>query len=298
MVSANGVPITNIRIALTKRCNLACVYCHREGELPSNGVDREMSVEDIDTLLSVASDLGIRKVRFTGGEPLVRSDIVDIVRVASRHMDDVSISTNGVLLAPLATQLKEAGLNRANITLNTLSAATYKEITGTDAHADAVAGIEAAYEAGIRPIKINMVLMGCNKHEVRDMVSFLREGMVLQLIELISSKEDECGAFYQENVVDLTTYEAWLEDSALRIEERQKHRRKKYFIPQEVEVVRSMHNTTFCANCTSIRITSDGKIKKCLFDDHPTHGIEDFSDRDAVRDALLATIREKRPYWC
>ena len=296
MNAPNGMPITNIRISLTKRCNLKCFYCHREGELLHDGIPKEINTSEIDSILKASSDLGIDRVRFTGGEPLVRKDIVDVISVASKYMKDISLSTNGSLLAPIAKDLKEAGLNRINVTLNSLHPEVYASMVGADVFHDVIAGIEGAHDVGIAPIKINMVVVKRNYKEIPDMIDYLKDGMILQVIELIASRDGEKDSFYRENHVDLTPIESYLAERAVKIEERQKHKRKRYCLPKVVEVVRSMHNPTFCKHCNSIRVTSEGKVKKCLFN-NDLKPIDDFEDPGNVRRVLEKTILEKRPYW-
>jgi len=293
------LPIKVLRVALTQRCNLNCIYCHHEGECSQadNG-RKEISKEDIEDLLKVSKELGIKKVRFTGGEPLVRKDIVDIVDIASRYMDDVSISTNGTLLGEKVSELKEAGISRFNVTLNTLNEDTYESITGKNKLQDVKDGIEKTYEEGLFPIKLNVVVMKRNYPEIMDMIEFTKDGMVLQLIELISSKDEIDSEFYKENYVSLSKVEEYLEKKAEKIVEREKHRRKKYFVPQEVEIVRSMHNTVFCKNCMSIRMTSDGEIKNCIFRNDNLIKVKDFRDHEKLKDLLTESIRSKTPYWC
>ena len=185
------LPVKVLRVALTQRCNLNCVYCHHEGECSqSDNGKKEITKEDIEDLLKVTGELGIKKVRFTGGEPLIRKDIVDIVQIASKYMDDVSMSTNGTLLCEKVSELKEAGISRFNITLNTLDNETYSSITGKNKLQDVLDAIEKTYQEEIYPIKINMVIMQRNYREIKEMVKFTKEGMVLQLIELISAKDD------------------------------------------------------------------------------------------------------------
>jgi cyclic pyranopterin phosphate synthase len=254
-------------------------------------------VADIDSLLEAAARLGITKVRFTGGEPLLREEIVDIVSVASKHMEDISISTNGVLLAPLARDLKAAGLTRVNVTLNSLSPETYAYMTGSDRHADVMLGIEEAYAAGLTPLKLNMVLIKRNMHELDDIIATIKKGMILQIIELIAPREGEGTAFYRENHVPIGPIEAYLAAFSMDVRVRNKHNRRVYCLPQHVEVVGSMHNKDFCRNCSSIRVTSEGYIKKCLFDNDHLARITDFSDTDAVARSLEGAIREKHPYW-
>jgi cyclic pyranopterin phosphate synthase len=293
------IPVKVLRVALTQRCNLNCIYCHHEGECShSDNGRKEITKEDIEDLLKVSRDLGIKKVRFTGGEPLLRKDIVEIVEIASQYMDDISISTNGTLLSGKVSDLKEAGISRFNVTLNTLNDETYKGITGKEILKDVLAGIERTYEEKIFPIKVNMVVMQRNYREIKEMINYTKEGMVLQLIELISSKNDLDSEFYKENYASLLPIEEYLETHSVKIVEREKQRRKKYFVPQEIEVVRSMHNTVFCKNCTSIRVTSEGEIKNCLFRNDNLLKVKDFSDHEKLKEVLVNSIKTKTPYWC
>ncbi|MDY1591703.1 MAG: GTP 3',8-cyclase MoaA [Methanofastidiosum sp.] len=293
------LPVKVLRVALTQRCNLNCIYCHHEGECSqSDNGKKEITKEDIEDLLKVSKDLGIKKVRFTGGEPLLRKDIVEIVEIASKHMEDISISTNGTLLSEKVSDLKEAGISRFNITLNTLNNEIYKSIAGKDTLKDVLEGIEKTYEEKIFPIKVNMVVMQRNYREIKEMINYTKEGMVLQLIELISAKDDLDSDFYKENYASLIPIEEYLESHSIKIIEREKQRRKKYFVPQEIEVVRSMHNTVFCKNCTSIRLTSEGKIKNCLFRNDNLIKVKDFSDHEKLKETLIKSIKTKTPYWC
>ena len=121
-----------------------------------------------------------------------------------------------------------------------------------------------------------MVVMQRNYREIKNLINYTKEGMVLQLIELISDKDGTESKFYKENYASLVPIEEYLEKHSIRIIEREKQRRKKYFVPQEIEVVRSMHNTVFCNNCSSIRVTSEGEIKNCLFRNDNLIKISDF----------------------
>ncbi len=293
------LPVKVLRIAVTQRCNLNCIYCHHEGECSqSDNGRKEITKEEIEDLLKVSKDLGIRKVRFTGGEPLVRKDIVEIIDIASKYMDDVSMSTNGVLLSDTISDLKKAGISRINVTLNTLNEDIYKSITGKNKLHDVLDGIEKTFLEEIFPIKVNMVVMQRNYREIKDLVKYTKEGMVLQLIELISEKNGTDSNFYKENYASLLPIEEYLEKHAMKIVEREKQRRKKYFVPQEIEVVRSMHNTVFCKNCMSIRLTSEGEIKNCLFRNDNLIKVKDFSDHEKLKESLIYSIKTKTPYWC
>jgi len=293
------LPVKVLRVAVTQRCNLNCIYCHHEGECSqSDNGRKEITKEEIEDLLKVSKELGIRKVRFTGGEPLLRKDIVEIIDTASKYMDDISMSTNGVLLSSTISDLKKAGISRINVTLNTLNEEIYKSITGKNKLHDVLDGIEKTFLEEIFPIKVNMVVMQRNYREIKDLVKYTKEGMVLQLIELISEKNGTDSEFYKENYASLLPIEEYLEKHATKIVEREKQRRKKYFVPQEIEVVRSMHNTVFCKNCMSIRVTSEGEIKNCLFRNDNLIKVKDFSDHEKLKESLIYSIKTKTPYWC
>ena len=250
-------PVTNLRISLTPRCNLSCIYCHAEGEKsPADS----MTVDEIREILRTAEKFGIRHIKFTGGEPLIRPDLCDIIKSVPGSME-ASLTTNGTLLAELAQDLKQAGLSRVNVSLDSLNPETYKRITGSDKLSDVLEGIDAALDAGLRPIKLNMVVLsGINDSEVEDFIRFVRgrRDLVLQLIELMHfSGCTDHG--------DLQILEQDIAQRSKTIMTRRMHHRKKYCLDgSEVEIVRPLHNTEFCAYCNRLRVTSDGKLKPCL----------------------------------
>lgn len=295
-----GREMTNLRISVTQRCNLRCAYCHREGE-SEPGV--EMTPGEIGRLVSIASALGMRRLKITGGEPLVREDIADIVVQAAGSASEVSMTTNGVLLSDYSRQLKAAGLKRVNVSVDTLRHQTYESIAGLDVLDDVMEGIRSSISAGLSPVKLNMVVMrDVNSSEVEEMIRFSSEvGAILQLIELETSRENENGGFYAKHHYPLDDLEDTLAARAVKIVPRSMHRRMKYFLPQEVEVVRPMHNTMFCANCHRLRITSNGLLKPCLM---TSRGMVDVLSpmREGASDAEVAGLFEKavlsrEPYW-
>ena len=263
-----GRPLLNLRVALTQRCNLRCTYCHGEGEekLAGNSV-AEMTVDEIVRIVRIAVGLGISKVKLTGGEPLMRKDVVEIVRgiSATRCLEDLSMTTNGTLLASLAEELCESGLKRVNINLPTLNVEVYDKLTGGKLK-DVLEGVEAAVETGLHPVKLNMlVLKGINDHNVPEMIDFATEtGTILQLIELepinISS------AYYLTHHKLLDEYEYMLMQKAVKVETRRyMQKRRIYHLPDAtVEIVHPIENTEFCMHCSRLRVTSDGKLKTCL----------------------------------
>lgn len=250
-------PVSNLRISLTPNCNLSCIYCHKEGE---ESPKEQITAEEIAEILRVAAKFEIRSVKFTGGEPLLRQDLLEIIRSVPDGMES-SLTTNGTLLARLASGLKEAGLRRVNVSLDSLNPDTYKKITGIDRLSDVLAGIDAALDAGLTPIKLNMVVLeGVNENEIEDFLSFVRcnRNLVLQLIELMHFNDCTYHG-------DLNGLEDSLASRSKQIITRRMHHRKKYCLDgAEVEVVRPLHNTEFCAFCNRLRVTSDGKLKPCL----------------------------------
>ncbi|MDN7023530.1 GTP 3',8-cyclase MoaA [Methanoculleus sp. FWC-SCC1] len=254
---AYGRTVTNLRISLTQRCNLACIYCHAEGEVDPK---EQMSVEEIAEIMQVGKKFGIRSIKLTGGEPLLRPDILDIIRAVPPGIE-VSMTTNGTLLAEKAQALKAAGLSRVNVSLDTLKRERYQEITGKDQLDRVLAGIRAAIDAGLTPVKLNMVLLkGINDDELDDFMAFVRgnRDLILQVIELMDF--GNCTSHS-----DVDGVERDLDTRATQIVTRRMHHRKKYCLDNaEVEVVRPLHNTEFCAFCNRLRLTSDGKLKPCL----------------------------------
>jgi len=260
-------PVTSIRISITQRCNLNCIYCHREGQGAES--DREMTVDEIIRILNLSTGFGIKKVKYTGGEPLLREDLPEILQESRKITDikDISIVTNGILLEKYAQNLSKAGLDRINVTLDTLDSQLYADITKHEGSlVDQVqTGIKAALNAGIKVIKVNMVLLkNINTHEISDLISFCKTyNLILQLIELVPTSNLDVFKKYH---VDMNEIEAYLIPRTKSIKTRKTQNRKKYFLSDgvEVEVVNPFHNSKFCANCHRLRITSSGMIKPCL----------------------------------
>lgn len=281
--------VTNLRISLTSRCNLRCIYCHAEGEVNPK---EQMSTDEIAELMRVGAQFGIRSVKFTGGEPMLRQDLVDIIRSVPPGVES-SLTTNGTLLAPKAADLKEAGLARVNVSLDTLRPERYRRITGKDCLEDALEGIDAAIHVGLTPVKINMVLLdGINEDEIDDFMTFVRgkRDLVLQVIELMEF--NEC-RFHG----DVDSVEQELNERATRVITRRMHHRKKYCLDgAEVEVVRPLHNTEFCAFCNRLRVTSDGNLKPCLLRTDNLVNIRGKHGKE-LEDAFREAVSRRRPYF-
>jgi cyclic pyranopterin phosphate synthase len=305
LIDRFGRPVTNLRISLTQECNYHCFFCHREGQrfLAKN----ELTPEEIERIVRIASRLGIRKVKLTGGEPTMREDIIEIVRRIKPYVIDLSMTTNGSRLKELAKPLAKAGLDRVNVSLHSLKPEVYKRITGVDGFDTVLEGIEEAVKY-LSPVKLNMTVMkGVNEGEIWDMMEFAaKTGTILQLIELEAPREIEETEFFRKYFYPLKPIERELEKRAVEIRERRMHRRKKYFIPTdygivEVEVVRSMHNTVFCANCTRLRVTSDGKFKTCLLRNDDlidfVSSIREGASDEEIVEILKKAVLMREPYW-
>ena len=300
-----GRPVLNLRVSVTQRCNLRCSYCHREGqELPVEGKAIEMTPDEIARLVRIAVNLDIRNVKLTGGEPLVREDIIEIVsRIGSiPHIKDLSMTTNGTLLAKYAGELYKAGLKRVNVNIPTLRADVYNELTGGNLN-DVLEGIEEAIRVGLYPVKLNMlILKDVNDNEVENMIDFAaKTGAILQLIELepINLPDD----YYRRYHRTLDDYEVRLKEKALKVEARRfMHNRRVYHLPEaKVEVIHPIENTEFCLHCTRLRITSDGKLKPCLMRndnlvDVLTPMRNGASDKE-IEELFREAVRRREPYF-
>ena len=262
-----GRPLLNLRVAVTKKCNLRCSYCHGEGEQRSEYSNNEMTADEITRVIRIAVSLGVKGVKLTGGEPLMRREIVEIVKkvAATRGLTDLSMTTNGTLLSHLAPDLCKAGLKRVNISLPTLDREVFHKLTGGEVQ-EAINGVKAAVAAGLHPVKLNMLLLrDINDSSVPEMVDFAKETRtILQLIELEPINMDD--TFYLANHEPLDRYDEMLKEKALKVETRRfMQNRRVYHLPDVVvEVVRPIENTEFCLHCSRLRVTSEGKLKPCL----------------------------------
>jgi len=297
-------PFNSLRVSVTQRCNFDCFFCHREGEAPSSG---EMTSKEIGEIAGVACKLGVKKVKLTGGEPLLREDITDIVSRISRHADEVSMTTNGSLLKESAAALRKAGLKRVNVSLHSVDPETFAKITGRDALQQVEEGIEAALKSHLEPVKINVVVFkGMNDYEIPQMIDFARSlGVILQLIEFQPVLRENKGAWHRFHY-DLAETEGWLEKEAFKIENRALQARRKYFLRKDgkttcVEVVRPMHNTSFCKNCTRLRVTSDGRLKPCLMrNDNLAEAatiLRSGGGLDDLERVFRRVVELREPYW-
>jgi len=263
-----------------------------------------MTPEEIARITKITVKHGVSKIKLTGGEPLEREDITEIVRQLSRidGIDDLAMTTNGILLTKKAKLLKQAGLQRVNINFPSLNPSKYNEIAGGNLN-DLLNGLNASIEAGFNPIKLNMVVLrGLNDEEVKDMISFSRQmGVILQLIELENINLEN--SFYIKHYQELTDIETQLKKESINITTRRTmQNRKVYSLPGvDVEIVSPLENTEFCSGCTRLRITSDGKFKPCLMRDD---NLIDFltpmrngAGDDELERLFLKAVDLREPYY-
>jgi len=263
-------PINYLRISVTDRCNLRCVYC-----MPEDGVTlmphRDiLSYEEIYTVAKVAAGLGINKIRLTGGEPLVRLGLADLVKMLAGidTIDDISLTTNGILLAQHAAELKKAGLRRVNVSLDTLKPERFGQITRCGKLEDTLGGIAAARAAGLDPVKINMVVMaGINDDELADFATkTIDDGWHVRFIEHMPVNGDE-PAFarlfsvkeMRKRIETLGKLEPWKVEVG--------NGPAKYFrLPGANGTIGFITPVTehFCYQCNRLRLTADGKLRPCL----------------------------------
>lgn len=302
-----GRDVYDLRIQVTGRCNQNCIYCHSEGY--SSGCAREsfrdlLSVEDISSIVEVASKLGIRRVKITGGEPLLRRDLVNVVWAISSIdcIEDISMTTNATLFSDKNVEaLYEAGLKRVNVSLDSLREEVYERITQSKNFEAAVNGLIKCTET-FSLVKINMVLLkGLNDGEILDMLDFARDhGAILQLIELVDVNrgEDVFGVFR----VDMDEVERFLREKAVGYYCREMQGRPKYYFKDGgvMEVIRPMHNSVFCAKCPRIRLTWDGKLKPCLL----TNDVIDVStalkkgaSKSELKKLIETCIAARKPFF-
>lgn len=286
MQDTYGRKINYLRISVTDLCNLRCVYC-----MPENGVEKRchtdvMSVEEVIRAVEAAADCGITKVRITGGEPLVRKGIIDICRgVASTPgIEEVCITTNGVLLPKYAAQLKEAGVSRLNISLDTLDPEKYAMLTRVGRLDDALAGLEAAEQAGFTGTKINAVLIGgINSGEISDLVGLTKDrDLEFRFIELMPI--GECSQWDKERFIPGQTVLDAVPELA---EDGMSGVSRMYRVPGwkgRVGLIDPISHR-FCDRCNRIRITSDGKVKPCL------HSAGEFDLRGLDREGMAEVLR-------
>ncbi len=304
----------NLRIAVNSECNLNCFFCHSEGEYPilrcqKKEAFRRLTAEQIILVAKVAADFGVNEIKITGGEPLLRKDIIEIVRGLSSipGIREVSMVSNGILLEKFASSLKNAGLKRINVSLHSLNPEIYRRITRTyykNGPEIVLNGIKKALEAGLYPVKINVVVLkDLNHYEIWDFIKLSADlGTPVQFIEYHEPKEVKSKVF-RDHYYPLLPLEKKLEKIAERLIVRRMHGRKRFYLKNgaEVEIVRPMFNPEFCAKCTRLRVTSNGEFKPCLMrsDNHVDFYSAFLSDdpEEKLKEYFLEAVHRREPYY-
>ncbi len=303
-----GREVTGVRISLTDRCNFDCIYCHNEGlgdtRGPMEPADDEMTADEVVRFLEVLEEFGVDAVKFTGGEPMLRADLEEIIRRTPDSME-VSLTTNGTFLRGRAEDLKEAGLERVNVSQDALDPEQFAAVTKSGAYEAVLDGVDAALAAGLAPVKLNMVVFEQTAGYVEGMVDHVaaNDGLQLQLIEYMPELTGR-----PEWNIDIQRVHDWLEDISDRVERREMHDRKRYWVsstdpdsgsqgdPGMVEIVDPVENPTFCANCHRVRVTHEGYLKGCLNRNDDLRSMGEMS-REEIREAFRAVVDNRVPYY-
>ena len=303
-----GREVTQVRISLTDRCNFDCIYCHNEGLGDTRGPmepdDDELTADDIVRFLDVVEEFGVEAVKFTGGEPMLRADLEEIIRRTPDSME-VSLTTNGTFLRGRAEDLKDAGLERVNVSQDALDPDEFAAVTKSGAYDAVLDGVEAALEAGLAPVKLNMVVFKHTAGYVEGMVDHVaaNDGLQLQLIEYMPELTGR-----PEWNIDIQRVHDWLEEISDRVEHREMHNRRRYWVSSTdpeasgegdggmVEIVDPVENPTFCANCHRVRVTHEGYLKGCLNRNDDLRSMGELS-RNEIRETFQAVVNNRVPYY-
>ncbi|HEY5991782.1 MAG TPA: GTP 3',8-cyclase MoaA, partial [Candidatus Udaeobacter sp.] len=303
-----GRTIRDLRVSLTDRCNFRCFYCLPHGEPPIAPKEQMFSYEEIEYVCEIFVELGIEKIRLTGGEPMMRKDIETIIgklaKLKSKGLRDLALTTNGFFLPDRAQGLKDAGLDRITISLDSLKRDVFRQMTGVDVLDRVLQGIEAAKKAGLQPIKINAVIVrGHNEEEVADFAAFAREHDVkMRFIEFMPL--DSGHDWSREDVVSGREIRERISQRfpLVRLEvNRGSETASRYSFadgaPGEIGIIAPV-TEAFCGACSRIRLTADGQIRTCLFStvEHSLRDVvRDGASRAEIIDFIESVVMKKEP---
>ena len=297
-----GRQITDLRISVTDRCNFRCVYCRSADPENYHAMEKILSWEELERLARILVGLGIRKVRITGGEPLVRPGVEGFLsRLRQLGVQDLSMTTNGHLLAERCAGLLDAGLHRINISLDSLDPLKFERITRTRSYDAVMRGIDAAQRTRLAPVKINAVLVrGFNEDEVEVFAAFARDrGVIMRFIEFMPLDADR--HWSRERMVPAREvydriHAQWpLEEIPHEKSETARKYRFADGAPGEIGLIAPV-TQPFCGHCSRIRLTADGKLRTCLFskDDRDLRGLlrSNASD-DEIAGSIQEIVKQK-----
>lgn len=307
LLDAHNRTIRDLRISLTDRCNFRCFYCLPNGEPPLARKETILTFEEIEQIARVFVSLGIEKIRLTGGEPLIRRDVPKLVSRLSDlkpALHDIALTTNGTGFRRQAASLREAGLDRVTLSLDSLDRENFRGITGVDDLEDALDAIDAAKEFGFEPVKVNAVIVrGRNDHEVVDLARFARENNVamrfIEFMPLDSGDEwDRSLVVAGREIRDAINAEFPLKlvDTNRGSETSWKYRFADGS-PGEIGIIAPV-TEMFCGQCSRIRLTADGQIRTCLFStaEHDLRSvIRSGASDDDVADFIRSVTLKKEP---
>ncbi len=305
LTDSHGRTIHDLRVSITDRCNYKCVYC-RTGEFGAQYP--ELRIDEYLRLIRLFVDLGIEKVRLTGGEPLLRSGLINLIRelaalrTLSGNTLDLAVTTNGHLLSDMAQPLRDAGLNRITVSMDAVDAGTFERITRVPgSFSQVLAGIRAAKAAGLQPVKVNCVLLrGFNDDQIENFARFARdEEVIVRFIEFMPLEEDRL--WTPEIVVSLKEIVQRIHHVLplvpLPPREPSETARRWTFTDGRGEIgIIAPVTQAFCGACSRVRLTSDGKIRTCLFSqvEHDLYGRMRAGSSDADLRAYIAqTVQGK-----
>ena len=290
MTDNYGRKIEYLRLSVTDLCNLRCIYCMSDTGVPKRPHSEMLTIEELAGIARAAHALGIRKIRLTGGEPLVRRGILDLCRYIKAIDPDIelSLTTNGILLEQIAAELKSAGADRLNISLDSLDSGRYRTITRRGELSEVLRGIEASQRAGFTGTKINCVLLGgINDCEIHDFISLTRDSDIcVRFIELMPI--GEVADWPSERFISRSVVEAMLGGARA---ERLDGVARIYRLPCHkgtVGLITPM-SRSFCSTCNRIRVTADGKLKPCLHSslEIPLRGLRGEELISAMREGIM-----------
>lgn len=292
MIDKFNRKITYARISLTEKCNLKCKYCMPKGFCAKNS--KELSDEQIKNIIKALLDLGINKIRFTGGEPLMRKNVIELLNeVCSLAPIEWAITTNGTTLKHDAVALKKAGIKHINISLDTLDSQDYKTLTGSDLK-NAVDGFYAALDAGFETIRINAVLInGISEKQIENLAKItLKHNVDVRFIELMPI--GQCAEYSENHLLKANAVLDILKD--LKIGVKDAHAPAKYYkfdgAKGRVGLITPM-SCNFCSECNRIRITADGKLKPCLHSDIEINLCDVLHNEDLLKKRIQEAVNIK-----